>query len=430
MRWAVRKGRVTVFRRFLAASGLANLADGVATILWVWVATELTRDAALVAIVAVALRLPWAIFAIPAGIIADRVDRRRLVLAMDTLRALAFAGAGAAVWLAGDLPPAPDHGVASVPLFVALCLAALAVGVAEVFRDNAAQTLLPAIVADAGLERANGRMWTVEAVANQMIGPAFGAFLLGVALALPFWVNALCYALAAGLMAGLRGAFRPAPLQDRRWRVALADGIAFMRSKPLLMLLAVISGGWNLFAAAIFFALVLHAQENLGLDAQAYGFVLMGLAAGGIVAGLVGDRVIARFGSRRAMVSALFVGSVAMAAFPLMPNGAALAACFFVLEMGGITWNIVSASLRQRMIPNDLRGRMNSIYRLLAWGMIPIGTALAGWSVAASEGALGRTAALTLPLWVAGLGQMALALAVLGPLSRRLRQQAAEGLRE
>ena len=196
------------------------------------------------------------------------------------------------------------------------------------------------------------------------------------------------------------------------------------------MLLAVISGGWNLFAAAIFFALVLHAQENLGLDAQAYGFVLMGLAAGGIVAGLVGDRVIARFGSRRAMVSALFVGSVAMAAFPLMPNGAALAACFFVLEMGGITWNIVSASLRQRMIPNDLRGRMNSIYRLLAWGMIPIGTALAGWSVAASEGALGRTAALTLPLWVAGLGQMALALAVLGPLSRRLRQQAAEGLRE
>lgn len=421
---------MTVFQRFLAASGLANLADGVATILWVWVATELTRDAVLVAIVAVALRLPWAIFAIPAGIIADRVDRRRLVLAMDSVRALAFAAAGAAVWLAGDLPPAPEEGVVSVPLFVALCLAALAVGVAEVFRDNAAQTLLPAIVPDAGLERANGRMWSVEAVANQMIGPAFGAFLLGVTMALPFAVNALCYVLAAGLMLGLRGAFRPVPPQDRRWRVAFAHAVAFMRSKPLLVLLAVISGGWNLFAAAIFFALVLHAQENLGLDAQAYGFVLMGMAAGGMVAGLVCDRVIARFGSRRAMVSALLVGSVAMAAFPLMPNGAALAACFFVLEMGGITWNIVSASLRQRMIPNDLRGRMNSIYRLLAWGMIPIGTALAGWGVAATEAALGRTVALTVPLWVAGLGQLVLALVVMGPLSRRLRQQVARGMQD
>lgn len=419
-----------MFQRFLAASGLANLADGVATILWVWVATYLTRDAALVSIVAVALRLPWAIFAIPAGIIADRVDRRRLVLAMDIVRALGFAAAGAAVWFAGGLPPAPEQGVSSLPLFVALCLAALVVGVAEVFRDNAAQTLLPSIVPDAGLERANGRMWTVESVANQMIGPAFGAFLLGIALALPFAVNALCYLGAVLLMASVKGAFRPAPLQDRRWRVAFAHAVAFMRRQPLLKLLAVISGGWNLFAAAIFFALVLHAQENLGLDAQAYGFVLMGLASGGTLAGLVGDRIIQQIGARRVMILGLFLGSLAMFAFPLMPNAVALAACFFVLEFGGILWNIVSASLRQRIIPDDLRGRMNSIYRLLAWGMLPIGTALAGWSVGATEPGLGRSLALTVPLWVAGIGQLALALAVMGPLSRRLRQHAAGGRQE
>ena len=421
---------MTAFQRFLSASALANLADGVATIAWVWVATYLTREAFLVALVPVALSLPWAIFAIPAGIVADRVDRRRLVVAMDAVRAAAFLAAGVVLMAAGALPPAPDQGVVSVPLFAALCFSALVVGIAEVFRDNAAQTLLPSIVPDAGLERANGRLWTVEAIANQMAGPAFGAFLLGAAMALPFVINAVCYIIAALLMSRLHGAFRPAPPQDRRWRVALAQGFAFMRGQPLLILLAVITGGWNLFSAAIFFALVLHAQENLGLDAQQYGFVLMGMAAGGIIAGLSGDRVIARFGSRQAMLWALFLGSLAMLAFPLMPNGPALAACFFALEVVGITWNIVSVSLRQRLIPDALRGRVNSIYRLLAWGMIPLGVALAGWSVALAEPALGRGIALTVPLWAAGIGQVVLCLLLLRPLSRRLARQPAGSLQE
>ena len=417
-------GAVWVFQRFLLASGLANLADGIATIAWVWVATLLTRDAGLIAIVPVALRLPWAIFAIPAGLVADRVDRRVLVLAMDLVRAGAFLAAGVALWQAGDLPPPPAQGVVSAPLFAALCLSAMIVGVAEVFRDNAAQTLLPDIVPDAGLERANGRLLTVEAIANQMVGPAFGAFLLGAAFSLPFVVNAVAYAVAAGLMLGLRGRFRPETPVDTRWRVALVQGFAFLRGQRLLVLLAIITGAWNFFGAAIFFALVLHAQENLGLDAQHYGFALAGMAAGGMVAGLVGDRVIARFGGRRVMQGTMISSALAMLAFPMMPNGWALALCFFALELGGITWNIVSNSLRQRLIPQALRGRVNSIYRLLAWGMIPLGAGLAGWAIVVSEPALGRAVAVTVPLWAAGIGQMVLSALALRPLSRALMQGA------
>ena len=86
---------MTNYRFFLGAAGMANLADGIATIVWVWVATLITRDAGLIALVPVALRLPWALFAIPAGLVADRVDRRRLIVAMDLLRAAAFAAAAA-----------------------------------------------------------------------------------------------------------------------------------------------------------------------------------------------------------------------------------------------------------------------------------------------------------------------------------------------
>jgi MFS family permease len=409
-----------MFRRFLAASGLANLGDGIATLAWVWVASTLTREAGLIALVPVALRLPWAIFAIPAGIVADRVDRRRLVVAMDVVRALAFVAAATALSLRGEVGTAPAAGVGSVPLFAALCLAAMTVGIAEVFRDNAAQTLLPAIVPDAGLERANGRLWTTEALANQLIGPAFGAFLLGVALALPFAFNALAYAVAAVLMARLSGRFHPGPPVEARWRAALVVAWRFLWRQPLLLLLAVVTGLWNLCFEATLFALVLHAQENLGLSAQEYSLVLSAFAAGGAVAGLIGDRIALRLGTGRTMRLALFLSAVTLLLVPLAPNGWLLACCFVVFEMSGITWNIVSVSLRQRMIPDELRGRVNSLYRLLAWGMIPLGIGLSGWVIGLAESVVGRPAALVVPVWVAGGLMLVLALLAQRPLQRGL----------
>lgn len=409
-----------MFRRYLAASGFANLGDGIATLAWVWVATTVTRDAALVALVPVALRLPWAVFAIPAGIVADRVDRRRLVIAMDAARALAFLAAAAALTMRGEAGPAPMEGVSSGPLFAALCLAAMAVGIAEVFRDNAAQTLLPAIVPDEGLERANGRLWTTEALMNQMIGPALGAFLLGVALALPFAVNALAYGFAALLMTRVTGQFRPAAPKGQRWTTALGEAWRYLSGQPILLLLAVVTGVWNMTFEATLFALVLHAQENLGLSAQDYGFVLTAFALGGAVAGLTGDRIARRLGPGLTLRAMLLVSAVLLLAVPLAPNGWLLAAVFVAFEMAGITWNIVSVSLRQRLVPDALRGRVNSLYRLFAWGTIPLGIALAGWAIGLAEPVVGRAEALVVPIWLAGGLMLAVGLAAQGPLRRGL----------
>jgi MFS family permease len=146
------------FTRFLAASGLTNLADGVATVAWAWVASLLTRDPVLIACLPVALRLPWFLFAVPAGIITDRVDRRRLILTMDGARTLVFAAAALAVWSSLPLSPPPESGLTRPGLFWTLLFAAFLIGGAEVFRDNSAQTMLPAIVPANDLERANGRL--------------------------------------------------------------------------------------------------------------------------------------------------------------------------------------------------------------------------------------------------------------------------------
>ena len=119
---------MTPFQRFVAASGMTNLADGVAVVAWGWAASLLTRDALLIALVPVALRLPWVLFALPAGIVTDRVDRRRLIVAMDGLRAAAFVMAALALWAALPLAAAPLQGVSDAGLYTMILIAGLIVG--------------------------------------------------------------------------------------------------------------------------------------------------------------------------------------------------------------------------------------------------------------------------------------------------------------
>lgn len=403
---------MTPLQRFIAASGMTNLADGVAVVAWGWIASLLTRDALLVALVPVALRLPWFLLALPAGVITDRVDRRRLILRMDALRGVAFALAALALWGALPLAAAPVEGVSSPWLYAALVLAAFVVGGAEVFRDNAAQTMLPAFVPPAGLERANGQLWSAELLTNALIGPALGAALIAVWLPLAFGLNALAYGLAMLLVAGVAGQFRPERADARNWRAELGEGLAFLRARPLLRTLAWTTGFWNLFHQMIVIGVVLHAQENLGLSATAYGLTLAGGAVGGIAGSLLGERISRALGPARTMQWMVLASGPCFAAMAVAPNAVTLGLCFAAMEFSGFVWNVVSVSTRQRMIPDALRGRVNSLYRLLAWGMMPLGLVLSGVVVTLGEAVLPREVALTLPFWAAGLGSILLGLVV------------------
>lgn len=405
--------------RFIASSGLTNLCDGIATLAWAWVASLLTRDPLLIATVAVALRLPWALFAVPAGLVADRVDRRRLILAMDLVRAVAFGAAALALWAALPLSPAPQSGLSAPFAFVALLVAATVVGVAEVFRDNAAQTMLPSLVPHDRLEQANGRLWSVELIGNSLVGPALGAVLVAALITLPFAVNALAYGLAALLVAGIAGDFRAPQGESRGWRAELAEGWGFLMQAPLLRLLAWITGFWNLFHQMMIVAMILHVQENLGLSAEIYGLVLAGGAVGGILGGLSGGWVARRLGPGRTAQVTMLASAFTFLGVGLASNGWVLAAMFMVFEFTGFVWNTVSVSTRQRAIPNRLLGRVNSLYRLLAWGMMPVGLALSGVVVRLADGPLPRGQALQLPFFVAAAGFLLVAAVSWRALERR-----------
>lgn len=406
--------------RFIAAGGLTNLGDGIATVAWAWTASLLTRDPLLIASIAIALRAPWALFALPAGIVADRMDRRILILRMDLLRAAAYAAAAIAVVTQLPLASLPPPALTSPVAFGVLALSAMTVGAAEVFRDNAAQAMLPALVPQQRLEAWNGRLWSVELVGNALAGPPLGAALVAVVLYLPFSLNAALYGVAAAMAASIPGAFGTGQKGKRNWRVELAEGLAFLRREPLLRLLAWLTGAWNLFFQMVMIALVLHVQDNLGFSSTDYGMVLAAAAVGGIAGGLCGERIVHWLGPAATAQWMLFASVPAFAGIALAPGAFALAAVLAFFQFTGLVWNTVSVSTRQRRIPDELMGRVNSIYRLLAWGMMPLGILLSGVIVRSLEGLVPHAAALVAPFWVAALGVLLVAICGWRPLGRGL----------
>ena len=398
----------TPLRTFIAASGLTNLADGVAVVVWAWLASLMTRDAFLIALMPVALRLPWFLFAIPAGVVTDRMDRRKLILSMDVIRGAAFAGVAILLALVPLAPP-PADGLAQPGLFFMVFGLALIVGSAEVFRDNSAQTMMPALVPSEALERANGRLWSVELVGGRLLGPALGAFLIAASVWFPFAVNAVAFLLAVYLVARLKGQFAPKKRETRNWRAEIVEGVTFLKGAPLLRLLAVVTGVWNLFAHMVEIGLILHVQENLGLGAVSFGLLLSAGAIGGIVGGFAGEYVVRWLGPGRTAQWSLGLTPLAFLGIAIAPNVWVLAATLMFFEFWGVVWNTVSVAYRQRTIPDEILGRVNSIYRMLAWGMIPIGLLLSGLSVQIAEGFMERGAALTVPFFIALVGTIILA---------------------
>lgn len=400
---------------------MTNLADGIALVVWAWLASLLSRDPVMVALMPVALRLPWFLFALPAGVVTDRIDRRHLILAMDMVRAVAFAAAALIVWVSLPLSPAADNGTAMPMLFNTLLMLAMVVGTAEVFRDNAAQTILPAIVPHEKLEQANGRLWSTELVGNALLGPALGAFLITSLIWLPFALNSVVFVLAALLMYGVRGQFAPDRTDTRHWKEELQQGLAFLQNAPLLRLLAILTGVWNLLHQMVVIALVLHVQENLGLEAWGYGLILAAGAVGGIAGGFAADRVVKRMGPGTAAQWMTLASAVAFIAIPFAPDGIVLALVLAAFEFSGLIWNTVSVSYRQRIIPDELLGRVNSIYRLLAWGMMPIGLLLSGLLVSVAEATMARDVALQIPFIVAAIGAALLTALAWKPLEKGFR---------
>lgn len=386
------------FRLVVSASAVSNLGDGVTAVALPWLASLLSRDALLVSLVAMAGRLPWFLFALPAGVLTDRADRRRLMVRADLIRMCLTLGV---VVLVLSLPPLPlADGAGKAPV-LALGVIAFLLGTAEVLRDNAAQTVLPSIVAKTDLERANGQIWSAEQVMGQFVGPPLAGTLIAAGIAVPFGFDALTFAAASALVWMMVLPPR-VPVAGQRFWPALREGLAWIAGHGFLLRLALLLGVVNAAYMSVLAILVLYAQEVLGLGAVGYGGLLTSAAAGGVTGGILAPQLAARLGLRGSLLTALVVFALSHLALGFAPSPGVAAIAMFVEAFAGMLWNVVTVSYRQRNIPDALLGRVNAIYRFLGWGAMPFGAVAAGALVNALEPALDRELALRLPMLAAG----------------------------
>ncbi len=405
----------SAYARLFSASTISNLGDGIGSIAYPWLASTVTRNGLLIALVAVAQRLPWLVFSLPAGVITDRSDRRSLMIRANWARAILTVGVAFTVLSQQGGLLSPDEIEAdAVPaenylLYSVVVLATLLLGMAEVLYDNSAQTFMPAVVESDGLEKANGRLWAAETVFGTFVGPPLGAALLVFAFSVPFFVDAATFAVSAVLITliGPNTMLRStAPKSDpakTSWREELKEGFVWLWGHDLFRPMAIILGLLNGLSGAAFATLVLFAQEVLGTSATEFALLSTGGAVGGIVGGWTASKVADRIGSGPSLYITLLSAAFLLTAIGMMSFWPVVWVLMAISIFTAVLWNVITVSLRQTVIPDELLGRVNSVYRFFAWGMIPIGALAGGLLVSVGESVTTREIALRLPWIVAGL---------------------------
>ena len=361
------------YRKLFISTTISNVGDGMSLIAYPWLASALTRNPLLIAGVALVQRLPWLIFTLPAGVITDRVDRKRAMVVADFSRfVLTLVVALAVLSRQGTLPGADELSKVtgtSTGLYILLLVATLLLGTGEVLRDNCGQTFMPSIVEVDQLEKANARMWSAEGIANTFIGPPLGSLLLIAAFSLPFFVDAASFFAAAALVWSIPGSFRaerPDDHVERPWKVEMAEGFRWLWSNELLRSMAIILGLMNLASALSGSVFVLFAQEILDVGPFVFTIMGFGFAAGGAIGANLAPRLSKRFGSGTCLAAVLATSAAGSFVAGLSSWWPLVMVVFGFVATVGATWNVITVSLRQSIIPPHLLGRVNSVYRFFA----------------------------------------------------------------
>ncbi|WP_328476739.1 MFS transporter [Actinoplanes sp. NBC_00393] len=388
------------FNRLWTASAVSNLGDGVTMVAGPLLLVSVTSSPALIAGGAIAGQLPWLLFGLISGAYVDRLDRRRLIIVVNLIRAVVLTVLTAAI--------ATGH--ATVPLIYAVIFV---LGCAETAADTAAGALLPAVVAPQHLDRANARLGATFTVINQFAAKPFGAWLYGIAAAVPFGLDALTFVIAAALVATLPLS-RPAvtsetPAPRRSLRAEISEGLQWLWRHPVLRATAVAMGLSNIVFCAAFAIFVLYARDRLGLSAVGYGFLLTAFAAGGLIGSLVAVPLTRRFGATAILRADLIVESAVHATLAWTTSPWIAAGALVLFSTHGMMWGITVATLRQRVVPPHLLGRVGSVYALLeSGGAAAIGSLIGGL--------LAGVWGLTTPFWLASAAMAAIAVGAWRPL--------------
>ncbi len=425
------------FWALFAAFCVANLGSGITSVAFPWLTTSLTRDPLLVAGIPIAAELPWLLFSLPVGALLDRYELRRIVMLTHLARAV----------LVGLVAVAIATETVTVAM---LYIFAFAVGVLTVTNENATQTLLPRVVPSTALERANGHLVLGDTVGGVFIGPLLGGALLGVSLSLPFALDAGLYVVAALLIvlvvvrpkasaaagAAATDAAAPTEAPKTSLKEEIAEGLRYFWKTRALRDLGLFLGFLNLTSAIVMATQVLYAQEILDVGPTAYGLLFAAGAVGAGIGASLAAQAEERLGARRVLLLTLAGTAVLTAVIGLTSNPFVVGLAIGGSALVAVMWNVVTVSYRQRIVPEELLGRVNSIYRLLSWGPLPLGSLAGGAIVAIGASVVDREFGLRLPLAVASVAAVVLLLVAI-PLrtgiwsrERRVTENRAFGFRQ
>ena len=395
--------------RLWTATAISNLGDGISGVAYPWVASAVTRSPLLIAAAGFASRLPWLIFTLHAGVITDRFDRRKLIIAMDTIRGVLTLIVGAIVLLNKDSLPSLND-LSSItdletnwPLYITLVITAFLFGLAEVLRDNSAQTLMPSVVDAENLEKANGRMWSAESLTNSFIGPPLGSLLIGIAIYLPFFVDAGTFFVAVALIASISGSFKPVeekPREKINFKAEIKEGYRWLWAHDLLRPMAIILGALNLVGTMVAATFILYTQEVLNTSVFVFAVLGTAGAVGGIAGGLIAPKISEKIGSGPSLWLSLAMGPIGAVIIGTSNSWHVVWVVLLFQSFLSVLWNTITVSLRQSIIPTYLLGRVNSVYRFFGWGSIPIGMFLGGAIVSIAQYFVSREMALRTPYLV------------------------------
>jgi MFS family permease len=371
------------------ANAISSTGDGAFVAALPLLAVTITRDPRLVSVVTAATYLPWLLLSLPAGAVVDRYDRATLMWRAQAVQA-------AVVTIIAVLVVAHQ---ASIEVLAA---GGLLLGSAEVIFSNAAQSVLPALVPPELLPKANGSQQVSLTVGESFLGPPAGSLLFAAAAVLPFGLDAASFAGSAALLARLPRTGHAAEngengenAEHPPIRAQIAEGLHWLARHRLLRVVAVLLGIYNFANQMGQAVLVLLATQTLHVSTRGYGLLLAASAVGSVVGGLVNPILTRRMGMLPSLVLPAVVTAAAFVGIGLAPGPIVVAALLAVQGFSVAMWNVVTVSLRQRVVPGHLLGRVNSVYRMLGWGLMPLG-ALAGGFVAHAAG-------LRAPYIVAGL---------------------------
>lgn len=372
------------YAKLWAASTTSALGSGLATVAVPLLIASRTDDPLVVSGGFAVAWLPWLLFSLPGGVLVDRVDRRKLMIVLDWVRVPAV----------GLLAVAITAGYTGVALLYAMLFV---INSGEVVFRSASQAMLPAVVPKALLERANGRLFGGVTLTHGMLSGPLGGFLFGVAASIPFYVNAGTYAISAILLGLIAGAYRPRssdqPLPAGRrsvWK-EVAEGFRWLAGQRLLRTMVGLIGLLNLTLIAATSVLVLLAKERLQLGSVGYGLLFTCMALGGLLGAVTGDRLIAWCTPTWTLRVGLLIEAGTHLVLATGTSAPVVGVTLFLFGVHGALWGIVGSSLRQRLTPPDMLGRVGSTSLFIIAGGNCVG-ALLGGVVASRFG-------LTTPYW-------------------------------